>query len=125
MAQRYWQVFGKSEESFRRTLAEISVKHHGYARFNPFAQAPMAITIEDVLKSPVVAYPLRALDCCLMSVGAACAILCDEQTATQLDRTQQSQTIENLGDGRIPHPEACRQDGYGYTASPQRNCPTV
>ncbi len=84
MAQRYWQVFGKSEESFRKTLAEISVKHHGYARFNPFAQAPLAITIDDVLKSPVVAYPLRALDCCLMSVGAACAILCDEQTATQL-----------------------------------------
>ena len=86
MAQRYWQVFGKSEDSFRRTLAEISVKHHGYARFNPFAQAPMDISIDDVLNSPVVAYPLRALDCCLMSVGAACAILCDEQTATHLSR---------------------------------------
>jgi acetyl-CoA C-acetyltransferase len=44
MAQKYWQVFGKEEESFRRTLAEISVKHHGYARFNPFAQGPMKIT---------------------------------------------------------------------------------
>ena len=84
MAQRYWQVFGKSEDSFRQTLAEISVKHHGYARFNPFAQSPMKISVEDVLQSPVVAYPLRALDCCLMSVGAACAILCDEQTAVQL-----------------------------------------
>ena len=28
MAQRYWQIFGKAEESFRRTMAEISVKHH-------------------------------------------------------------------------------------------------
>lgn len=84
MAQRYWQIFGKSEDSFRRTLAEISVKHHGYARFNPFAQAPMKITIDDVLNSPVVAYPLRALDCCLMSVGAACAILCDEENAGKL-----------------------------------------
>ena len=84
MAQRYWQIFGKAEESFRRTLAEISVKHHGYARFNPYAQAPMKLTIEDVLNSPVVAYPLRALDCCLMSVGAACAILCDEKTAAAL-----------------------------------------
>ena len=84
MAQRYWQIFGKSEESFRKTLAEIAVKHHGYARFNPFAQSPMKITVDDVLKSPVVAYPLRALDCCLMSVGAACAILCDEDTAYKL-----------------------------------------
>ncbi len=86
MAQRYWQIFGKSEDSFRRTLAEIAVKHHGYARFNPFAQSPMKITVEDVLNSPVVAYPLRALDCCLMSVGAACAILCDEDTALQLSK---------------------------------------
>lgn len=86
MAQRYWQVFGKSEPSFRTTLAEISVKHHGYARFNPFAQAPMDITVADVLQSPVVAEPLRALDCCLMSVGAACAILCDEDTADELTK---------------------------------------
>ncbi len=86
MAQRYWQIFGKSEESFRKTLAEISVKHHGYARFNPFAQSPMNITVEDVLQSPVVAYPLRALDCCLMSVGAACSILCDENTAYKLTK---------------------------------------
>ena len=41
----------------------------------------------DVLKSPVVAYPLRALDCCLMSVGAACAIICDEDTAMKLTKT--------------------------------------
>jgi len=86
MAQRYWQVFGKAEDSFRRTLAEISVKHHGYARMNPFAHAPMKITVDDVLNSPVVAYPLRALDCCLMSVGAACAVICDEKTAHELSK---------------------------------------
>ena len=40
MAQRYWQMFGKSQDSFRRTMAEIAVKNHGYARWNPFAQAP-------------------------------------------------------------------------------------
>lgn len=86
MAQKYWKVFGKEEDSFRRTMAEISVKHHGYARMNPYAQAPMKITVEDVLKSPVVAYPLRALDCCLMSVGAACTIICDEATAMKLTK---------------------------------------
>ena len=84
MAQKYWKVFGKEEDSFRRTLAEISVKNHGYACHNPFAQAPMKITVEDVLKSPVVAFPLRALDACLMSVGAACVILADKKTAYKL-----------------------------------------
>lgn len=93
MAQKYWQVFGKAEDSFRRTLAEISVKHHGYARFNPFAQGPMKITVDDVLKSPVVAYPLRALDCCLMSVGAACAIICDEATAVKLTKNTKNKPL--------------------------------
>ena len=84
MAQKYWQVFGKKEDSFRQTMAEIAVKNRGYARMNPHAQGPMDITVDDVINSPVVAYPLRALDCCLMSVGAACAILCDEKTANEL-----------------------------------------
>ncbi len=84
MAQRYWQIFGKSEDSFRNTMAEISVKNHGYAVSNPFAQAPMRITVEDVLKSPVVAHPLLALDACLMSVGASCVILADEKTAHEM-----------------------------------------
>ncbi|MFA6033233.1 MAG: hypothetical protein WC889_10075, partial [Myxococcota bacterium] len=86
MAQRYWQIFGKKEESFRRTLAEISVKHHGYACNNPFAHGPKKITVEDVLASPVVADPLRALDCCLMSVGAACTVFCDEKTANEIHK---------------------------------------
>ncbi len=84
MAQKYWQVFGKSEDSFRKTMAEIAVKNRGYARMNPHAHGPMKITVEDVLNSPVVAFPLRALDCCLMSVGVACAIFCDEKTAFEL-----------------------------------------
>jgi acetyl-CoA C-acetyltransferase len=87
MAQKYWQVFGKEEDSFRKTMAEIAVKNRGYARMNPHAQGPMKITVEDVLNSPIVAYPLRALDCCLMSVGAACGILADEKTAYELTDT--------------------------------------
>jgi len=54
---------------------------------NPHAQGGMKITVEDVLNSPVVAHPLHALDCCLMSVGAACTIFCDEKTAYELTDT--------------------------------------
>ncbi|TAJ94059.1 MAG: thiolase domain-containing protein [Gammaproteobacteria bacterium] len=84
MAQKYWQVFGREEDAFRRTMAAIAVKNRGYAVHNPHAQGPLRITVEDVLNSPVVAYPLRALDCCLMSVGAAAAILADEKTAFEM-----------------------------------------
>jgi acetyl-CoA C-acetyltransferase len=84
MAQRYWKVFGKEEDSFRRTMAEIAVKNRGYARMNPHAHGPMKITVDDVLESPIVAHPLRVLDCCLMSVGSACGIVCDEKTAYEI-----------------------------------------
>jgi len=84
MAQRYWKIFGKEEPSFRDTMAEIAVKNRGYARMNPHAHGPMDINIEDVKNSPVIAHPLRALDCCLMSVGAACGIVCDEKTAYEI-----------------------------------------
>jgi acetyl-CoA C-acetyltransferase len=53
----------------------------------------MKITVEDVLKSPVVAYPLRALDCCLMSVGAACAVICDEDTAIKLTKNSKNKPL--------------------------------
>jgi len=84
MAQKYWQVYGKEEESFRRTMAEIAVKNRGYGLMNPHAHGGKEITVQDVLDSPVVAYPLRAYDCCLMSVGSACAILADERTAYEM-----------------------------------------
>ena len=51
---------------------------------NPHAQGPMKITVDDVINSPIVAFPLRALDCCLMSVGSACGIVCDEKTAYEI-----------------------------------------
>ena len=86
MANRYWKIFGKEEDSFRHTMAEIAVKNRNYAVHNPYAQAPLRCTVEDVLKSPIVAFPLKALDACLMSVGASCVIVCDEDTAYELTK---------------------------------------
>ncbi len=84
MAQRYWKIFGKSSPKFREVLSKISVKNHGYAVSNPYAQSPMRLTVDDVTNSPMVADPLRFLDACLMSVGSASILLCDEKTAYEL-----------------------------------------
>jgi acetyl-CoA C-acetyltransferase len=35
-----------------------------------------AITVEQVVKAPIVAWPLGLFDCCGVSDGAACAIVC-------------------------------------------------
>ncbi len=98
-----------------------AVKHHGYARFNPYAQAPMKITVDDVLKSPVVAYPLRALDACVMSVGAACGIICDEDTAMKLTKGKKHKPLRIWVTAGIAHPAPGRPARHGNTASSQRN----
>ena len=80
MANRFAWAFDVSEV----TRAKIAVKNRLYACSSPYAQQPGKHTVEEVLASPMSAYPLRFLECCAMSVGSACALLCDEKTAYML-----------------------------------------
>jgi len=80
MANRFAWAYNLSEE----TRAKVAVKNRGYAMSNPYAQQPGHHTIKEVLNSPMSAYPLRFLECCAMSVGSACVLLCSERLAKQL-----------------------------------------
>ena len=80
MANRFAWAFNVSEI----TRAKIAVKNRLYACSSPYAQQPGKHTVEEVLAGRMSAYPLRFLECCAMSVGSACALLCDEKTAYQL-----------------------------------------
>jgi acetyl-CoA C-acetyltransferase len=68
----------------RRTLAKIAKKNHGYAQFSPYSQLPGNYTILEIINNKIVSDPLTFLECCAMSVGAACVIVADEETAFQL-----------------------------------------
>jgi acetyl-CoA C-acetyltransferase len=80
MANRFARSFNVSEI----TRAKIAVKNHLYAYYSPYSQQPGKYTVEDILNSRMSAAPLRFLECCAMSVGSACALLCDEETAYKL-----------------------------------------
>jgi acetyl-CoA C-acetyltransferase len=56
-------------------LAEIAVKNHHNGSLNPKAHYQNELTIEQVLKAPIVATPLGVLDCCGVTDGAAAAIV--------------------------------------------------
>ena len=93
MAVRHMHEYGTTPEQ----LAMVSVKNHGNALHNPYAQSPMKLTVEDVRNSPMVAYPLTRLDVCTMSDGAAVAILASEEKAFEL--SDNPVLIKSIGTG--------------------------
>lgn len=76
-ANAYMNKYGITEEQ----CALVSVKNHGNAKNNPYAQLPMDITVDDVMASRKIADPLKLLDCSPISDGAAAVIIANEEYA--------------------------------------------
>lgn len=111
-ANVYMNRYGIREEEF----AEVSVKNHGNARNNPFAQLPMKITVKDVMKSRKIAEPLKLLDCCPISDGAAAVIIANEKIAARAKKKPVwikgvAHCCEDyfLGDRDLANPAALRE----------------
>ena len=81
LAQRYFRTYGLSDEEGRKILANIDVKNHDNGSLCPKAHFRNKITVEKVLKAPIVAWPLGLFDCCGNSDGAACAIVTSAKRA--------------------------------------------
>lgn len=79
MVNRHMHEFGTTREQ----MAAVAVKNYANAALNPYAQKNTIITIEDVLNSEMIAYPLTRYDICQMSDGAAVAILASEEVASR------------------------------------------
>ncbi|MEJ7641027.1 MAG: thiolase domain-containing protein [Candidatus Nitrosocosmicus sp.] len=98
MARAYLATYKATEED----LAKIAVKNHENGFFNPKAHIRKKITVDDVLRSPVVASPLKLYDCCPFSDGASAVILCSEEFAKKSGKPY----IEVIGSGRGASPAA-------------------
>jgi len=82
-ATGYMWKYGAKEED----LAEIAVKNHYYAAMNPKAQFRQEITVETVMKSRYIAWPLKLFDCCPLTDGSAAVILASEEVARKITDT--------------------------------------
>jgi acetyl-CoA C-acetyltransferase len=80
MVVRHMHEFGTTVEQ----MAKVAVKNHGNALHNCWAQSGRRLTVAEVRRSPMVAYPLTLLDCCTMSDGAAVCILANEKIAARV-----------------------------------------
>ncbi len=82
---RHMHLYGETEED----LARLAVKNHNNATYNPYAQwrsqhGTEKISIDDVFKSRLIAWPYRVLNCALISDGASVILLASEEKAKQL-----------------------------------------
>ncbi|NAZ14031.1 MAG: thiolase domain-containing protein [Desulfurococcales archaeon] len=74
---RYMHKCGVSKED----IALVSVKNKANALDHPCAQAAAKISVEDVLKSEVLVYPVNRLDISPVSDGAAALVMVSEDVA--------------------------------------------
>jgi acetyl-CoA C-acetyltransferase len=70
-AVRYMQKYGVTEED----MALVSVKGHKNALKNPYAHLQKEVSVEDVLKSRQISWPIKLFDCCPKSSGGCALIL--------------------------------------------------
>jgi len=82
IATRHMHEFGTTQEQ----LAEVAVATRAWARLNPKANQRGELSIADVMKSPIIAWPFHVLDCCLVTDGGGAAIVTSAERAKNLKK---------------------------------------
>lgn len=81
-AARHMHEFGTTREQ----LAEVAVAARKWALMNPVAWEKEPLTVEQVLNSRMVSYPLTVRDCCLVTDGGGAIILTSAARAKTLKK---------------------------------------
>jgi acetyl-CoA acetyltransferase len=69
----------------QRQIAAVAAKNHQHSVHNPLAQFREPFSIEQVLASPPICYPLTVAMCSPISDGAAAAVLCTAEGLRRLN----------------------------------------
>ncbi|MBL8650592.1 MAG: thiolase family protein [Sphingopyxis sp.] len=67
--------------STQRQIAAVAAKDHGHSVHNPLSQYRKAMSVDEVLAAPTVAWPLTNPMCAPISDGASAAIVCSADWA--------------------------------------------
>jgi len=79
-AVRYMHKYGTTEYH----MALAAVKNRRHALRNPHAHLRKEVTVEEVLASRVICWPIKLFDACPQSTGGCALILCSEERARKL-----------------------------------------
>jgi acetyl-CoA C-acetyltransferase len=88
---RYMQTYGITKEE----IAQVSVKNKKNALDHPSAQVAEEITVQDVMNSETLCWPVNRLDISPASDGAAAIVLASERVARRL--TDKPVWIDGIG----------------------------
>jgi acetyl-CoA acetyltransferase len=91
-ARRRMDLYGATAEDF----AQVKVKNSKHGLNNPNARFRKENAIADVLNSPVVSDPLRLLDICATSDGAAAMVVCSMEFARKHLSSAENSTTDGL-----------------------------
>ncbi|WP_233583095.1 thiolase domain-containing protein [Candidimonas sp. SYP-B2681] len=100
-AMRHMYEYGTTAEQL--AMIKVAASHH--AQFNANAKLQRTVTVEDVVNSPVIADPLRRLDCCVITDGGGAIILARPEIA----RTLRKPLVRVIGAG-----ESVKHQNGGY-----------
>lgn len=111
VAQRHMHEYGTTSAQ----LAEIAVACRRHASLNPAALYRDPITVDDVLKSPMISSPLHLLDCCVITDGGGAVAVVHRDLARVLRKAP----VTILGSAEaVAHTQAGRRD-YLVSAAAQ------
>lgn len=99
---RHMHEYGTTAEQ----LAWIRVAASEHAKHNPFAMFNKPVTVQEVMNSPLVAPPLRRMDCCVISDGGGAIVVVSPAIA----RSLKNPLIRVIGSG---HTVYGQHAGYG------------
>ncbi len=120
-ARSHMEAYGTTVEQF----AGVSAKNSFHGSLNPRAQFREALTIEDVLASPMIAEPLTRPMCSPIGDGAAAVVIVSEKKARELGLTNPVKAVSSVlrsgwdrapGEGSVADlctQEAYEESGYG------------
>ncbi len=91
--RRYSALYGDCEPA----LAAICVNQRRHALLNGNSQMKKPLSVEDYYRSPLLAEPLRLLDCCLITDSAAALVVSSMETAKALPRPTGRPLVPVLG----------------------------
>ena len=79
-ATAYMEQYGATQED----AARVAVRDRTHALNNPHAHLRKPITLEDVMASPMLAYPIKLLDVCPRTDGACAVLFAADDVARKL-----------------------------------------